>query len=94
MFKCSICKFQDDYPSLWKRHVNSTSHQKLTLMKENKLICKEENKINLQRIHDMEKDKLQENKLKIQEKINKLSQLQEETKYKLDKLQEQLTNMT
>jgi len=47
MFKCRIFKFQDDYPSLWVRHKQTTSHQKSFLMKENKLIFKEENIMDL-----------------------------------------------
>jgi hypothetical protein len=35
------------------------------LIKENKLIFKEENKLNLQKVQDIEKDKLQEKQLKI-----------------------------
>jgi hypothetical protein len=57
---CSNIFKQDDYPSLWVRHKQKTSHQKLLLINGNKLIFKEENKINLQQMQDMEKDNLQE----------------------------------
>ena len=91
MFNCSLCKFKSDYPSDWKRHINLTKHQKLIIS--NKNIYKEEHEKNKKLMRDMENDKQQDKRLKIQEKINKLNKLQEDTKYKLNKLEEELSSM-
>ena len=92
MFNCSLCKFKTEYPSEWKRHINLTKHQKL--IKSNKNIFKEEYEKNKKLMCDMENDKQQNKKLKIQEKINKIEIKMNKLEEELKALKEDLSSMT
>ena len=72
MFECSLCKFKTDHPSEWKRHINSTKHQKS--IRTNKNLYKEVHDKNKNLVYDLKRNKLKSKINKLEEELSMLKE--------------------